>query len=189
VPAWCLTANPIEIAERLAGDDGFGYVPLTYGYSNYARAGFRARRLAYADMPRSPGGEPAGSCLGGAGIAVSARSEHPDEAARHAFWLASAATQRGSYFTGGGQPANAVAWDDDAVNGVAPGFFRSTRRTLDLAWVRPRYPGWPRFQEQAGNLVNQALRREITDARCLAALDRLYEQSYQETEAHARADR
>ncbi|MGH3170038.1 MAG: hypothetical protein ACRDN0_29665, partial [Trebonia sp.] len=31
VPAWCLAANPIEIAERLADDDGFSYVPLTYG--------------------------------------------------------------------------------------------------------------------------------------------------------------
>jgi multiple sugar transport system substrate-binding protein len=189
VPAWCLGANPIDIAERLSGDDGFSYVPLTYGYSNYARAGFRPRRLACADMPLSADGEPAGSCLGGAGIAVSARSEHPAEAVRHAFWLASAATQRGPYFTGGGQPANAVAWDDDAVNAVAPGFFRATRRTLDLAWVRPRHPGWPRFQEQAGNLVSQALRRSITDVECLAGLDRLYDESQQETEADARADR
>jgi multiple sugar transport system substrate-binding protein len=82
-----------------------------------------------------------------------------------------------------------VAWDDDAVNAVAPGFFRATRRTLDLAWVRPRYPGWPRFQERAGNLVIQALRRAIGDGQCLAGLDRLYDESQQETEDGARADR
>lgn len=200
VPARCLSANPIEIAEWLVSDDSFSLVPLTYGYSNYTRAGFRHRQLAYGDMPvspwgnpspggsPSPAGEPAGSCLGGAGIAVSARSEHPVAAVRHAFWLASAATQRGPYFAGGGQPANAVAWDDEAVNTVAPGFFRATRRTLDLAWVRPRHPGWPRFQEQAGIVVNQALRREIGDSQCLARLDRLYEETQLETEG-ARANR
>lgn len=189
VPEQCLSANPIEVAERLSTSDGFAFVPLTFGYSNYTRAGFRPRRLCYGDMPSSGDGEPAGSCLGGAGIAVSARSEHPAEAARHAFWLAAAQTQRGPYFTGGGQPANAIAWNDETVNAQAPGFFRATRRTLDLAWVRPRHPGWPRFQERAGILVNQALRGDVGDSRCLAGLDGLYRECQQETEAGERADR
>ena len=39
----CLSMNPIETYERLsaADNDRFAYCPLGYGYSNYARTGYR----------------------------------------------------------------------------------------------------------------------------------------------------
>lgn len=170
VPPTCLAENPIETAEHLAGEEAWSYAPLAFGYTNYSRAGFRPHRLAYTDMPSGPGGR-SGSCLGGAGIAVSSRSAHRDEAVAFAFWLASADVQRGVYYEAGGQPANAAAWDDPAVNADCLDFFRATRSTLEQAWVRPRFDGWLEVQEEVGLLVNRALRREIDDLACLRGAD------------------
>lgn len=170
VPAGCLDQNPIQAAECLADDDRWCYAPLAFGYTNYSRTRFRRRRLAYVDMPKGPGGI-AGSCLGGAGIAVSAFSPAREAALDHAFWLASAATQRGIYYTSGGQPANLAAWDDAALNDDCLGFFRNTRRTLDEAWLRPRFDGWLDVQDAVGTLVNRALRGEINDDACLRLSD------------------
>jgi len=166
----CLDENPIQTAERLASDDRSCYAPLAFGYTNYSRAGFRRHRLAYVDMPAGVGGV-RGSCLGGAGIAVSALTTHADAAVEHAFWLASGDVQRGAYYAAGGQPAHLAAWDDDALNADALDFFRSTRRTLDSAWVRPRFDGWLAIQDQVGMLINGALRHQLTDEACLAAAD------------------
>jgi multiple sugar transport system substrate-binding protein len=166
----CLEENPIQIAERLAGDDRWCYAPLAFGYTNYSRAGFRRHRLAYVDMPAGIGGV-RGSCLGGAGIAVSAQTRHPEAAVEHALWLASGDVQRGVYYAAGGQPGHLAAWEDDALDEDALAFFRNTRRTLEGSWVRPRFDGWLDIQDQAGLLINRALRREISDEACLAAAD------------------
>jgi multiple sugar transport system substrate-binding protein len=166
----CLDENPIQTAERLAGSDRWWYAPLAFGYTNYARDGFRPHRLAYVDMPTGPGGV-AGSCLGGAGIAVSAFSANREAAVAHAFWLASADVQRGVYYASGGQPANTVAWDDDDLDRDSLGFFRNTRRTLDGAWVRPRFDGWLDVQDRVGGLINRALRGDLSDAACLDEAD------------------
>jgi multiple sugar transport system substrate-binding protein len=168
----CLDQDPIQVAERLADSDDWSYAPLLFGYTNYSRAGFRRHRLAYIDMPIGPGGL-RGSCLGGAGIAVSARTPHPQLAVEHAFWLASAEIQRGVYYTAGGQPAHAAAWEDEHLDADALGFFSSTRRTLDGAWLRPRFDGWLQIQDGVGTLIDRALRGELSAAACLAAADDL----------------
>ena len=179
----CLDENPIQTAERLAGDDRWWYAPLAFGYTNYGRPGFRRHRLAYVDMPAGAGGV-TGSCLGGAGIAVSARTRHPEAAVEHALWLASGDVQRGVYYRSGGQPAHVAAWDDDALDDDALGFFRNTRRTLEGSWVRPRFDGWLEIQDRVGLLVNRALRREIADEVCLAGADAVVARAREE---HMRA--
>ncbi|MFJ4223487.1 extracellular solute-binding protein [Microbacterium sp. NPDC089695] len=160
VPAFCLDANPIDIAEALCADDTWSYSPLAFGYTNYSRAGYRRVRLAYTDIPRGPRGV-RGSLLGGAGIAVSAHSTHPREAADFAVWVASASAQSGAYFDGGGQPGNAEAWDDERIGALSEDFFRGTRATLDGAWVRPRVPGYIAFQDTTSPWVTQMLRGEL----------------------------
>jgi multiple sugar transport system substrate-binding protein len=166
----CLDENPIQAAERLSTDDRWCYAPLAFGYTNYSRAGFRRHRLAYTDMPAGPGGV-SGSCLGGAGIAVSAFAADRPAAVAHAFWLAGGEVQRGVYYASGGQPANLAAWEDDSLNEDCLDFFRATRRTLDGAWVRPRFDGWLEVQDAVGSLVNLALRGELSDEACLARAD------------------
>lgn len=163
VPEWCLAANPIEVAEALTGDDGWAYVPLAYGYSNYSRRGFRPHRLKYVDIPAGARGV-AGSQLGGAGIAVSAYSKELDAARAYAIWLASPEVQAGVYYDAGGQPGYASSWDDDRLNEDSWDFFRGTRRTLEGAWVRPRTAGYMEFQDVVSPWVTATLRGELTDA-------------------------
>lgn len=176
VPAWCLDADPIEIAEALTTSDEWAYTPLTFGYTNYSRTGFRPERIAYLDIPGGPRGL-AGSCLAGAGVSVSAHTVHAAEAVEHAFWLASSDVQRGIYYSGGGQPGYASAWEDDADNADCLDFFRNTRATLEQSWVRPRYPGWLTAFSQVGELVTAALRGAMTDRDLLDRAQQIYERS------------
>jgi multiple sugar transport system substrate-binding protein len=169
VPADNLGMNPIQVADALSAGERWVYCPLLFGYSNYSRVGFRSNRLRYIDIPAGPEGV-VGSLLGGAGIAVSASSSHRDEAVAHAFWLASAEVQAGPYFDGGGQPGNAIAWEDDRLNRETLDFFRGTRATLEAAYLRPRHPRYIEVQDMLSPLVTKALAGEITDRE---ALDRM----------------
>ena len=164
VPSWCLEANPIEVAEALAadGDERWGYAPLLYGYTNYARPGFRPHRLKYVDVPAGPRGV-AGTQLGGAGVAVSAHASDVDAARAYAFWVASPEVQSGVYYDAGGQPGYGASWDDDRLNADSWDFFRGTRRTLEGAWVRPRTAGFIEFQDTVSPWVTATLRNELTD--------------------------
>jgi multiple sugar transport system substrate-binding protein len=170
VPPDCLTQNPIQVAEALAAGDRWCYAPLLFGYTNYSRAGFRTHRLRYTDIPMINGAL-GGSLLGGAGIAVSARSARLEAARRFAFWVASADVQRGAYFDGGGQPGHGAAWDDDRLNAETLDFFRGTRATLEAAYLRPRFHGYLEFQDTASPWVTATLRGELTDTELLRRLD------------------
>jgi len=162
--------DPIDTAERLVAGDQWVYAPLLFGYVNYSREGFRPHRLAFRNIPLGRQGVK-GSCLGGAGIAVSARSEHVEEAVDVAYWLSSAAIQAGPYYRHGGQPANAVAWDDPDVNADCWDFFSGTRATLEGAVVRPRERAWLGLQETLGDLVHGVLLRRVSPTECLRRLD------------------
>jgi multiple sugar transport system substrate-binding protein len=176
VPAWCADANPIDVAEALVGEGGHGddySVGIAlFGYTNYSRAGFRQHLLAYDDLP-SFDGRSAGSTLGGAGIAVSASTPHPELAVAVAAELAGAAVQSGPYTAGGGQPGNLLAWRSGTTNAATRGFFRNTLRTLERAWVRPRVAGWPDLQLALSHLVRDAVIARRVDDRLLDAIERL----------------
>jgi multiple sugar transport system substrate-binding protein len=170
VPAGNLDWNPIQVADAMSKGDRWAYSPLLFGYTNYSRAGFRTNRLQYIDIPRGPMGV-AGSLLGGAGIAVSAKTKHLREAVEFAFWLDSAGTQEGVYYDGGGQPGNSVAWQSDRTNADSLDFFRGTRATLDGAYLRPRHRAYIELQDESAPLVTAALRGELTDRELVLRLN------------------
>lgn len=173
VPSWCADANPVDVAEALVGEDSDYVVGVAlFGYTNYSRAGFRPRVLAYDDVP-SFDGRSGGSTLGGAGIAVSSASRHPELAIATAATLAGAAVQSGPYTAGGGQPGNLRAWRATATNESTHGFFRNTLRTLERAWVRPRVRGWPDLQLALSHLVRDAIIARRVDAPLLDAIELL----------------
>ena len=177
-----LAMNPIQVADALAADNRYLYSPLLFGYTNYSRAGFRANRLRYTNIPAGALGV-SGSLLGGAGIAVSARSRHCDEATRHAFWLASAPVQAGVYFDGGGQPGNAFAWDDDRTNLETLDFFRGTRATLEGAYLRPRSASYIELQDALSPIVTRTMARELSDDECIRQLNDLTARALEVTDA------
>lgn len=168
-------ADPIAVSERMARTDEILYVPLMFGYSNYARRGFRPRRLRFGDAPCGRGGE-IGSVLGGVGLALSARCANRDVAADLASHIASPGVQAGIYANSGGQPGHAGAWESAAVNEQTGNFFMATRRSMEQAFVRPRVTGHRRFQPLAGELIHRFIWTEGQSAdRCLDEFARLAE--------------
>ncbi|HMO25802.1 MAG TPA: hypothetical protein PKB10_05990, partial [Tepidisphaeraceae bacterium] len=152
--------------ERMKSDEQLAYSPLIYGYVTYARAGV----IEFADIVDGA----RGSTLGGTGIAVSARSPQPAQAQALAIQIASAEMQRTTYVLAGGQPAHRLAWTDDAVNRHANDFYRSTLRTLDQSYLRPRFDGYIDFQQRAGECVSACLKRDTPVRACIEKLNELY---------------
>jgi multiple sugar transport system substrate-binding protein len=174
-----LEMDPIAVEEAMStAESTIACAPLTYGYVSYARAGFRPRRLAFADIPAAGDGGPRGSAVGGTGIAVSAHAEHRDAAIDFAYWIASADVQRGPYAAAGGQPGHDAAWRDEAVNAATGDFYRATRATLDAGWLRPRHDGYMEFQDRASKRLNQALEQGEDGGRLVADLNDAYRASF-----------
>lgn len=174
----CLTLDPIGVYEWMGRTaDAPAYSPFGYGYTNYSRDGYCRFPLVFADAPGIGENGPRGTVIGGTGIAVSARSKHQDIAADYAFWIASAECQKGLFCESGGQPANAIAWEDEACNAATRGFFRNTRNTLETVWLRPRYDGYMGFQDAGGEIVHACLRGDASVAETVAKLQRAYEVS------------
>lgn len=170
--------DPIAASEVLARKDALvSIMPYGYGYVSYALEGFRPHRLGAADLP-SHGQGPRGSAIGGTGIAVSAFSKHVDIARDYAYWVASGAVQAGLYAQSGGQPGHATAWESDAVNAPVADFYRNTRETLELGWLRPRHNGYMAFQHQASMRLNEGLLNNEAPADIVRALDTLYQASF-----------
>jgi multiple sugar transport system substrate-binding protein len=159
-------------------DSQIACVPLIYGYVSYAMDGFRPERIGFVDMPVIGDRPPAGSALGGTGLAVSAFSQHQEEAADFAFWVASGPVQAGLYAASGGQPGHALAWESAAVNRPAHGFYKATRATLEGAWVRPRHNGYMAFQQSGSDHINDCLQKRSGGAQFANGLNSLYAQSF-----------
>jgi len=167
--------DPIDASELLAASTGGPAVmPYGYGYVSYALAGFRPHRLTFADVAAAGTLGPAGTALGGTGIAVSAFSAHRREAIDYAFWVAGAEVQKGIYANSGGQPGHLAAWTDDAVNDAAGNFYRNTLNTLQSSYLRPRFNGYMAFQAAASERLNQGLLARETPAAIVRALNDLY---------------
>jgi multiple sugar transport system substrate-binding protein len=174
----CFDMDPIAVFERMAEERSeIACAPYIYGYVNYAIPGFRPHLLTFTDIPEAGIIGPAGSALGGTGIAVSVFSENKAAAIDFAYWIASGDVQKGPYAAAGGQPGHAAAWEDDAVNTATGDFYRGTRATLDASWVRPRYDGYMAFQQAASERINAGLKAGDKGEVVVADLNRLFKES------------
>jgi multiple sugar transport system substrate-binding protein len=166
--------NPIAVLDRMATGSDVPYCPLLFGYSNYARAGFRDNLVRFAPLPSAGRGR-TGGILGGAGIGVSANSRSITAAAAYAAYVAAGPVQRGAYVRAGGQPGHRSAWTDPAANALTHGFFSETLGALDSAYLRPRDRGFVATQTRGGELLHDFLVGEDRDpAGVLDALDALH---------------
>jgi len=164
-----LSSNPIAIWERMSTSDDIAYCPLAFGYSNYARPGYRNHLLAFTTIPGI-----SGATLGGAGIAITRRCADIETAVKYATCIAGAECQRTVYVQSGGQPGNKRAWTDPAANALTTGYFESILPTLESAFVRPRFPGFIDFQTAAGHAVHAFLKNEATASATLDRLDTVW---------------
>lgn len=147
--------NPIALLDRMTSTDEIAYIPLVFGYVNYA-VRRRERAVTYGPAPEGLDGVP-GSTIGGTGIAVSARTTVTDGLRRHLLWLLGDEAQRGHIPWHEGQPSARAAWDDAAVNEPVSDFYRRTRLTIDTAWVRPRFAGFAPLQTELSRVLREAV--------------------------------
>jgi multiple sugar transport system substrate-binding protein len=166
----CLGMNPIRILSEMSRGDRIAYAPLTYAYSNYSRRGYAPNLLSFGP---APGGS--GTTLGGAGLAVSARTPARKHAVALARWVAGEECQRTLYVLSGGQPGHRAAWTDGVANEITAGFFGKVLSVLDSAYLRPNHDGFAQFQAQAATTVHDFLDGGGDPDAVLDGLDRLYE--------------
>ena len=174
----CLSMDPIIVAEEMTESNNIYYCPYLYGFSNYSREGFRKNILFYTDVMDLSGKGPAGTHLGGTGIAVSTQSQNKDYAIEYAYWIASSECQKNIFYSSGGQPGNSFAWEDNTINEETNNFFNNTRDTLEKSWVRPRHNGYINFQDEAGNIINEYLYKYIDESKVYEKLKLEFKKSF-----------
>ncbi len=166
--------NPPQVLDHMSNTDEILYCPLLFGYSNYARLGYRNHIVHFTDIPLGIDQQPSGAILGGAGLAVSHQCREPEAACRYAAYVASPTVQRGEYFLHSGQPGHRSAWVDPQVNAQCSDFFQATLATLDHAYLRPRFNGYVDFQDAACAILHRFLRDAGDAARTLNELNTVY---------------
>jgi multiple sugar transport system substrate-binding protein len=179
VDSACLRMDAASVCERVSEVDAAEHcVPFVEGIVGYARPGWRPAPLAFAAIPVAGQQGPVGATLGGAGIAVSARSPQVEAALAFAYWVASGEVQRGPFADAGGQPANALAWNDAAVDAANGGFYSAARETMENAVMRPRHDGWLAFQHAAAERIIMGLAGRESGKVVMADLNRMYARSF-----------
>ena len=162
VPKDCLEMNPINALDYMSSNNDKIYCPLLYGYSNYSRKNFRDGLIKFTNIPSFD--ENINNCkgaqIGGTGLAISKKTKNIEIALEYVFWVASEECQKDSYYYSGGQPAHIEAWKDKNINNNCNNFFINTLKTLENAWLRPRFDGYMYFQDIAGTIINDYLKND-----------------------------
>jgi multiple sugar transport system substrate-binding protein len=174
MPAGIADKNPIGILETMATHRDIAYCPLVYGYVTYTVGAGDRGAITFADVPVATTRGPLGSTLGGTGIAVSRRADVTPALTAHLRHLMDGSTQCGFIPLHDGQPSARSAWRDHSVNEAAGGFYRDTLKTIEAAWVRPRFPGYIAFQADAAAALRRALDERTPHRRVVEMLQGLY---------------
>lgn len=165
--------NAIQLHDAMAQGDERAYCPGAYAYLCYADRDC-VHPLQFGPFP-GPNGGAAGTVLGGTGLGIT-RSCHDVEAALHVVrMLAGAQEQRDLIMGHHGQPGRVEPWVRAA--GLETAFEAAhvaLRPVIDQAWMRPRFPGFLAWQSQAGAVVEQMLRSEVTPTQIGDRLERLW---------------
>lgn len=166
----CTQLRPPGVLDLLYAGKA-AYTPALFGYATYLRP--PAVQLAYGSVPAWPEGTAAG-IMGGAGLAASAATRHPETALAFIDWISSSPVQRDALAAAGGQPAARILWNDPAADAELGGFLTQTRQATERATIRPRHPRWPEFQNSAANVLATALAGGWRPAAVHAALSELH---------------
>ena len=92
---------------------------------------------------------------------------------------------RDTYFAAGGQPGLGSVWDDPECNRKASNFFEDTRRTLETAYLRPRFDGFVPAFERGGETVHAFLTGELDRETAIASLRETYIRAFETAEARS----
>jgi multiple sugar transport system substrate-binding protein len=169
--------NPIRVYEAMTTRDDLAYCPWAYGYVSYSKKGYASKILEYYDLINDNNANLYQSTLGGTGLAISVNCKHVGMAAEYAMSVANPTSQSTLYFDNGGQPGHRKAWEDARVNEQSANFFKSTLKTLDNSFLRPRYNGYMHFQDNAGVVIQKYLKDGGNPSDVLTSLNKIYIES------------
>lgn len=171
-PPDVLDWNSIALHDHMVERDDLVYCPAVYCYATYAESDVR-RPLRFHDLPGLVTATASGSTIGGTGLGISASSSHREAARTYVQYLAQSATQR-AFAEHHGQPARREVWDDPVIDARFGATYSGTLRTIESAWIRPRYPGYLSLQFQGGDLVERHLRGQISESFLFERLEKLH---------------
>lgn len=171
--------DTITLHEALCTSDTAAYCPFVYGYVNYSRRGYAAHPVKVSNIVSYRGRMLTG-VLGGTGLAISSGCSHVNEAAAFVKYALDPVIQRTVYFDAGGQPGYRDAWTDEDCNRLSLDFFRDTLPTLDASYLRPRYSGYLRFQDNAGPVIRDYVQDGGDPVQTIEHLNRLYRASLEQ---------
>ncbi|MCZ2722955.1 ABC transporter substrate-binding protein [Marinomonas sp. 15G1-11] len=170
--------NPIDVLDLLSTTNDFAYSPCLFGYVNYIRPGFRDNTLSYLDLPTFDNSNIRRSILGGAGVAVSAQTSHPDDAIKFATWISSEPIQSSIYLQNEGQPAHLGSWNKLKTDKLYHHFFNGVYNTMSNAWTRPRDEWFLGFVDDVCLIFPDFFRNNIECDTFVAHLNSLYLKHY-----------
>jgi multiple sugar transport system substrate-binding protein len=171
-----LNWNPINLYDYMVSGNEVSYCPLAFGYVNYSMTDTNGHSLKYTGIPGK-----SGALLGGAGIAISSRCKNIDAALAYVKWICDPQYQKTKYIEEGGQPAQTDAWLDKQANALSNNFFLDTLETIEHAYLRPRFPQWPVFQEYLGDIVHDFLSHEKNPQIIISEINAAYKKVSIET--------
>jgi multiple sugar transport system substrate-binding protein len=152
-----LAWNSIDLHEAMVRRDDIVYCPAVYGYGTYAEADQR-RRLSFAAFAGAATPFGTGSMIGGTALGISSHCAAAQDAVSFVTHILGATVQDHIIPEHHGQAARLSSWLDAENDRRFNGFFFATRESLEASWVRPRRPGYPVFQRDAGHAVAEALK-------------------------------
>ncbi len=173
-PTEAVTWNPIRALEAMSTTNDFTYSPCLFGYVNYARPGFRDHQLQYCDLPCYRGSTLKRGILGGAGIGISAKTNHPDEAQKFVKWVTSEPIQSSVYLENEGQPAHLQSWRKMGGDDRYSGFLKGAFHTMKNAWTRPRNVWFLGFVDDVCEIFPDFFLKDRNEEAMLKEINALY---------------
>jgi multiple sugar transport system substrate-binding protein len=170
------SCNPIRVAELMTKTDDYWYCPFAYCYSNYSRTGFAENILLYTDMVTFKQ-QQLRSTIGGTGISVSAFSNEKEIAIQFVRMVTSGTFQSTFYVEHGGQPAHRRAWEDKKANELTKNFFSNILPVMERGYTRPRYNGYLKFQDGAGDFIHEFLLKGGKPEVVLVKINNIYKKT------------
>jgi multiple sugar transport system substrate-binding protein len=172
-PEHLLNLDPIQLLDRMQHDD-IACIPLVFGYVNYSAQRQGSKAVVFKDAPSIGSDTPPGTVLGGTGLAISARRSFDRRVLAHIRACMDQYAQTIVIPGAGGQPSAVAAWESPLVNRQWLNFYADTRRSIDCAWRRPRFPGWIQIQSAGSRLLLDGIQERRSSTRLLTELAALY---------------